>query len=336
MEIVVANREMVDAWRSAIARERDLFEVRRVGDEVDWRAVNGAAPFDWNAPLALAGAKRFFLPPRETLFRWHGDAVEEEAACGKPFALFGLRSCDLTAIAYQDRFFATDAWYQRRRGRGLLIGLDCLTACPGGFCRDVDAGPFAHSGFDANLTPLDDGRVLIHFATDRGRALFAAAGIQAPPADPADRAAAEAAEVRACESFPPRRFVGHAIERLNAHAIEGGEWQDIGPSCFACTGCTNLCPTCSCFTVVDDAREGGGERMRVWDSCLLEGFQREASGHDPAPRPGDRVRRFWYHKLSRDFVADCGRLGCVGCGRCDVTCPGSIGALNVLRALGSQ
>jgi ferredoxin len=86
--------------------------------------------------------------------------------------------------------------------------------------------------------------------------------------------------------------------------------------------------------VVDEPRPGGGARVREWDSCLLEGFQREASGHHPAPRPADRVRRFWEHKLSPAFVAALGRLGCVGCGRCEAACPGTIGALTVLRALG--
>ncbi|MEW6270020.1 MAG: 4Fe-4S dicluster domain-containing protein [Thermodesulfobacteriota bacterium] len=66
----------------------------------------------------------------------------------------------------------------------------------------------------------------------------------------------------------------------------------------------------------------------------LEGFQREASGHHPAPRAGDRVRRFWTHKLGAELAREAGRLGCVGCGRCDVTCPGSIGAHRVLGALG--
>ena len=107
-------------------------------------------------------------------------------------------------------------------------------------------------------------------------------------------------------------------------------------ACFACTGCTSLCPTCSCFTCVDESHDGRAERVREWDSCLLEGFQREASGHSPSPLPGDRVRRFWTHKLERAFAERLGRLGCVGCGRCDVTCPGSIGALRVLGALGAE
>jgi sulfhydrogenase subunit beta (sulfur reductase) len=336
MERVLADRSLVNALRRALARDHVLLEVRRDGGEPDWREVSGAEPFDWDAPLPLAGAKRFFLPPREPLFRWRGEAIEETLADAPPLVLFGLRSCDLTAIAYQDRFFASDPWYSHRRGRALLVGLNCVTACPGGFCRDVDAGPFAHAGFDINLTPLDGDRVMVQLGSARGREAFASAGVSAPPPDPAACTAFDDAEARARESFPTRPFIARAVERLNARAIGDDEWQALGPACFACTGCTSLCPTCSCFTVVDETRDGGGERARHWDSCLLEGFQREASGHHPSPRPGDRVRRFWYHKLSDDFVADCGRVGCVGCGRCDVTCPGSIGALRVLGALGAR
>ncbi len=335
MESVLADRRAVDALRRTLARDHVLLEVRAEGG-ADWREVTGAEPFDWQAPLPLTGAKRFFFPPRETLLRWRADAIEEAVAGLPQLALFGLRSCDLTAIAYQDRFFAADPWYVRRRERALLVGLNCLAACAGGFCRDVDAGPFAHAGFDLNLTPLGDERVLIELGTARGREAFAAAGVPATPCDGPAGAALAAAEARARASFPARPFIARAVERLNAHAIGDEEWQALGPACFACTGCTSLCPTCSCFTVVDETRAGGGERTRQWDSCLLEGFQREASGHHPSPRPGDRVRRFWYHKLSDDFVSDFGRVGCVGCGRCDVTCPGSIGALRVLGALGAR
>ena len=155
---------------------------------------------------------------------------------------------------------------------------------------------------------------------------------------------------RAAEAtFPARPFIAAGIARINGQAGAPGvprsggapvpqlpEWHALGPSCLACTGCTSLCPTCSCYAVVDEGGTDRGERVRYWDSCLLEGFQREASGHHPAPHPGDRVSRFWYHKLSDDFVPEFGRYGCVGCGRCDITCPGSIGALRVLATLGGQ
>jgi formate hydrogenlyase subunit 6/NADH:ubiquinone oxidoreductase subunit I len=327
---VLRDRAALDALRRSIGHERVLYEVRGS----DWRPSTADDPFEFDAPLPLAGVKRFFFPPREVLARWQDDRIDSAEPEVTPFALFGLRACDLTAIAYQDRFFADDAWYRRRRSAALLIGLDCPTACASGFCASMDAGPFPHAGsYDLNVTPLEDGRIVLEVATLAGRAALEGARLDTPTVDARARAARGHARAHALATFPTRPFIRRAIGRLNAGDIGDAEWRALGPACFACTGCTSLCPTCSCFTVVDEPRDRGGERARIWDSCLLEGFQREGSGHHPAPRAADRVRRFWYHKLSSDFGS---RPGCVGCGRCDVTCPGGIGALRVLEALGTR
>ena len=331
---VLPDRAAVDALRRSIAHERVLYEVRVNGGEPDWRPSPAEDPFDFAAPEPLAGAKRFFFQPREVLLRWQGDRMDAVEPDVTPFALFGVRACDLTAIAYQDRFFKDDPWYRRRRDAALLVGLDCAGACAAGFCATVEAGPFAHAGsYDLNLSPLDDGRVLLEVATLAGRAALEGARVDARLADGSARAARAQMRAHALATFPARPFIRHAIGRLDSGGVEDTEWRALGAACFACTGCTNLCPTCSCFTVVDEAHDGSGERVRLWDSCLLEGFQREASGHHPAPRAADRVRRFWYHKLASDFAE---RPGCVGCGRCDFTCPGTIGALHVLEGLGAR
>jgi formate hydrogenlyase subunit 6/NADH:ubiquinone oxidoreductase subunit I len=344
--VVLPGRDAVDTLRAALAASRTLIEPRRENGILEWvemgeSAASGGvsqadlAPFDWDVALPLPSPKRFFFPPREALLRWRGESMEEVLPAPRPFVLFGLRSCDATAIAYQDRFFAADPAYVRRRAAALLVVVQCTSACAGGFCVDVDAGPFASSGFDLALTLLPDDRVLLEIGSPEGGGAVAAAKLRTATADARVRAMRHDVEGRARASFPERPFIARARARLDAGEIRDDEWQALGPACLACTGCTSLCPTCSCFTVVDEAAAGGGERARYWDSCLLEGFQREASGHHPAPRAGDRVRRFWYHKFSADFVRDFGRVGCVGCGRCDVTCPGSIGALRVLERLGT-
>ena len=69
---------------------------------------------------------------------------------------------------------------------------------------------------------------------------------------------------------------------------------------------------------------------------MYEGFQKEASGNNPAEAAGQRVARFWYHKFSEDFVKDFGRYGCVGCGRCDQVCPGVIGAKSIMTTIAND
>jgi sulfhydrogenase subunit beta (sulfur reductase) len=332
---VLAGRAGIEALRAELARTRTLFEIRRGDAGAAWEPVSPALPFEWERGRPLVGAKGFFFAPREPLLEWTDDVATLREPDVAPFAVVGVHACDLAAIGHQDRFFADDPWYQRRRGQAFLVGIDCLRACAGGFCRDVDAGPFAGAGFDLDLTPLSDGRLVVVAGTAAGRSVLATLGCVVAALPDELRRAHEAARAVAEASFPARPAIARTIARIDAGGVTHGEWHALGPSCIACTGCTNVCPTCSCFTVADERQGTGGTRARVWDSCLLEGFQREASGHSPAPHAGDRVRRFWTHKLEHAFVAACGRLGCVGCGRCDVTCPGAIGALAVMERLGA-
>jgi formate hydrogenlyase subunit 6/NADH:ubiquinone oxidoreductase subunit I len=338
---VLASRGAVDRLRRALAADRRVIEPRTVDGGPAWVATDGEGAFEWTAAAPLAGVKRWLFPPRETLLSWDAvgamRAVEPRPAS---VAFVGLRACDLAAIAHLDAHFARDPWYRRRRDAAFLVGVDCVAACAGGFCLEVDAGPFARAPFDLNLTPLSDGRVVVAWGGRAGIEALHVAALGTTPVDDGTALLLAETEAEAAATFPVRPYVARALARVNAapsaQAIADEEWQALGPRCLACTGCTSLCPTCTCFTVVDEADDRGGTRARIWDSCLLEGFQREASGHHPAPRPGDRVRRFWYHKLSRDFTDPAGRLGCVGCGRCDVACPGTIGALGVLAALGGE
>jgi formate hydrogenlyase subunit 6/NADH:ubiquinone oxidoreductase subunit I len=334
--VLLPSRDGIERLRAVLARTRALVEIRASAAGPEWQAVSPATPFAWERGRPLAGVKRFFFAAREPLLAWDGDDAVPAIPSPGPIALVGLHACDLAALAYQDRFFAEDPWYQARRAQAFLVGIDCAAACPGGFCRDVQAGPFAASGFDIDATPLPDGRVLVRAGTEAGTACLTEAGLSPKPLASDVQADYAAARAAADATFPARPAIARAIARIDCDDVSHGEWHALGPSCLACTGCTSVCPTCSCFTVVDERHGGGGTRVRVWDSCLLEGFQREASGHEPAPHAGDRVRRFWTHKLAGTFAAACGRTGCVGCGRCDVACPGSIGALRVLDALGGR
>ncbi|MCF6281978.1 MAG: 4Fe-4S dicluster domain-containing protein [Candidatus Polarisedimenticolaceae bacterium] len=284
--------------------------------------------------LPLAPAKGFLFPERELLFRFDGQTFIETLPEVAPQVLFGLQSCDLCAIAYQDQFFRQDSYYLARRKATILVGFDCLTPCDGGFCSTVDAGPFVRDGSaDLILHPKGNEWLLIP-ASEQG--LNAIQTLNLPPAPAEWRAEREQQQAEVAKMFPTDSHIRTGIERINQATISAEQWQRLGLQCLTCSGCTSLCPTCSCFTTFDTKTEGESNtfvRERCWDSCLYEAFQRETSGHNPSKEAGERLQRYWFHKFSDHYVDEFGRYGCIGCGRCEETCPGGIGVHSIMRRL---
>jgi sulfhydrogenase subunit beta (sulfur reductase) len=118
---------------------------------------------------------------------------------------------------------------------------------------------------------------------------------------------------------------------------ESKVWEDLGERCLSCGACSHVCPTCYCFDVQDEVALGtrAGERVRVWDSCLLKNHALVAGGENFRASRASRVKFRYYHK-QRGFVAEYGRPSCVGCGRCIVACPAAIDIVTVIRMLRGQ
>jgi len=134
------------------------------------------------------------------------------------------------------------------------------------------------------------------------------------------------------ENLTPLDSLQRASLLLIEDKVPDQFWQEIADRCILCSGCNLACPTCSCFCLQDRQFANNTERSRVWDSCQLDAFMREASGHNPLGTEALRTRRRIHHKLAAD-VLRWGELGCVACGRCDRACPTGIGMLAVAELI---
>jgi len=283
--------------------------------------------FAWaNGPQAL---KPLLFPPREEL--WYAQAAEdgslhfrEKTENDGPVALIGARACDLAALALLDAHFLKpphqDPHYARRRGRLLLVAVDCSHPASTCFCASTGDGPAVDAGYDIALTEIEEG-FLVRAGTDEGRRLLG--GVDLAPATSRQLAQAEDqyhAAVRAQQRQLPARDLSGPL----AANLEHSRWQEVADRCLACGNCTAVCPTCFCTSNYEVPQLDGkrSDHVREWSSCFTLGHS-YMHGHVVRPDTRTRYRQWLTHKLGT-WHDQYGRSGCVGCGRCITWCPSGI------------
>lgn len=237
---------------------------------------------------------------------------------------FGVRSCDLAAILYMDVIFsqrAKEPHYLGRRHNAVLVGLNCNAPFPNCFCDATKNGPFSEVGADLQLTDLGD-RFLVEPGRAQGEAIIARWPQFFSAAEEAEAKKQYQLYLEARGAFQRQVPVDLAIKKLATGTVDEAIWQQLSLRCQDCAGCAYVCPTCTCFTIVDQPRSvSAGERLRCWDACTFAGFTRMAGGHNPVEQKTAAIKHRFLHKLRYD-VEKHGRPSCVGCGRCLGICFG--------------
>ncbi|MGD8243935.1 MAG: 4Fe-4S dicluster domain-containing protein [Anaerolineae bacterium] len=273
-------------------------------------------------------AKEYVLPDTEVILRikQQGKQVElEERLPPDPQVLFGIRPCDAHGLSVIDALFLeedpVDRIYQHYRERTVLVGLACPEMWEGCFCTSMGGGPHDPTHLDVLLWQADGGYG-VQGLTEKGISLLAKLTAEERSAE----LVPYVEDAEAVPMAPPREWRSLFTDQI---------WRRHGERCLSCRICTYVCPTCRCFDVTDrttEMRPGVTriERIRVWDACTSTNYRRVAGGHNPRATKPDRLRNRFLCKFCY-YPEDFGPTGCVGCGRCIVSCPVDIDITEVMR-----
>jgi sulfhydrogenase subunit beta (sulfur reductase) len=282
--------------------------------------------------------KKYFMPQYETLLHYDvSNGQEMEAAVEvEELTLFGVHTCDLAGIQCLNMVFSDrprDIHYLIRKNYFTLIGLECLHYCDGYANCAMLRNHLPKGGYDLFLTELSD-NYFVDVNTYRGELLIEQAGLFAPvgKAEWDELHSLRKQKKQTFRSEVPIRY--QDIPRLFDETFDSDVWRKLGEKCLACANCTNVCPTCYCFDVMDEPELdlNKGRRIRVWDSCQNESFAKVAGGESFRDKRSDRKR----HRFNRKFrypMERYKRIFCTGCGRCSRTCMAGIDLKETIYSL---
>ena len=314
-------------WTDAQAPGR--YRVERRDDEARFGYAVG--PHSW---------KQFLLPARVRIWRSRRDGtgfeIEADETDRPPLALIGVRGCELSAIAIQDRVLLggeyMEADYAARREGAFIVAVDCFAPADTCFCTSMGGGPQIRGACDLALSEVLDGehRFVVRAGSERGADLLR--GLPQRSAVAADLAASQAA-VDGAAARMTRSVQSGDLRDLLARNLEHPRWEEVAERCLTCGNCTMVCPTCFCTSVEDvsDLAGNEAERVRLWESCFsvdhsfLHGGALRRSGRS-------RYRQWLTHKFGT-WHDQFDSSGCVGCGRCIAWCPVGIDVTEELAAI---
>jgi sulfhydrogenase subunit beta (sulfur reductase) len=286
--------------------------------------------------------KAFFFPARQKVA--DGFQPLPFGAEPKPLCLVGVKACDLRARDTLDFVFhgpegAPDPFYAKVQRNTLIISADCTEPRDTCFCPALDGEPFCRSGFDLNLSPVEEGYV-VEVGSSRGGDLLAEHADLFQPVEESHIVARDEAR-RQSRRRLQENLEAHGIPHQSAfagavhRASDSPIWEEEARACVECGACNTICPTCHCFLIYDQGNDRKFARFRTWDACLLKDFTRVAGGGNPRPRLWMRLRNRFVKKFDF-FPKVAGSNACTGCGRCIEACPARIDIRRVLRKVATD
>ncbi len=337
-QTLLPKTRLDDFIRFLSARQKVIAPVSLGNNQYKFDEVSSLDEISLHYIPTILPPKKYYMPQHETLLKYDVSKGQEMEAVVEveELVLFGVHTCDLAGIQCLNMVFSDrpkDLHYLIRKNYLTLIGLECNDYCDSYANCAMLRNHLPKGGHDLFFTELAD-CYYVHVNTHRGDELVEKSGLFDEMNTQAEGELAEL-RTRKKERFKSEVAIRYQdIPRLFDETFESPVWEDVGNRCLACGNCTNVCPTCYCFDVMDepDLDLTKGRRIRVWDSCQHEVFAKVAGGESFREERKDRKR----HRFNRKFkypVDRYRRIFCTGCGRCSRTCMAKIDLKETINAL---
>ncbi|MDI6703969.1 MAG: 4Fe-4S dicluster domain-containing protein [bacterium] len=336
--LLTMNKEYIIPLLRRIHKNQEIIAPVKEKEDVLFSVIKSMDEITLDYKNAVLSPKGFFFPQQEVIFKYKevsGDYELSFTITDKKRLIFGIRSCDLKALSFLDAVYLgryKDPYYQKKREDTTLINLVCVSPDTNCFCVYANSGPMAEEGFDLQFVPLSN-RFTIHVGSKKGQDIVEKYHYLFQEGTQKDLDEEYEVVHETKTKFLRYGEFATITQKLIQEEVEESLWKMLGDRCQNCGGCAYVCPTCSCFNVIDrPTTEREGVRIRTWDSCTLFGFTHLAEGLNPRKEKKDRIKRRFYHKLDC-YMGRWGTCGCVGCGRCVTACLGGIDMSHVIHQI---
>jgi ferredoxin len=311
-----------DEWDKGIGRlllTHDIFASVSNDFSQDYEFIgsDNISLITYNKPKPVTSLKNFFLPVKEN--------VTSERVSERPRIIIGTPNCDIEGLALLDEIYLdkdfNDTFYRSRRENTLLIASDCKGILEHCHCLTYGIRPYSTSLADLAIIN-QNGKVILRIITEKGedfiKGLSSATDIQDQnilEAVEKEHSATESLLTEANKGLPDYKRTGEIVRNAGKEI-----WEKYSSKCVSCGACATICPTCTCFLLID---KPGFEKVKQLDACQYPGFERVAGGEDALHNLHNRFRNRYMCKYvwkPEKFKA----VACTGCGRCIEACIGKI------------
>jgi sulfhydrogenase subunit beta (sulfur reductase) len=280
----------------------------------------------YNKPKPATSLKSFFLPVKEN--------VTSEKGEEKPRIIMGIPNCDIEGLCLLDDIYLdnefNDVFYRNRRENTLLIASDCFGIQEHCHCLSYNIKPYSETHADLSVINLDE-TIILRILSTKGEEFInkflTTSSLEDNtfiPLIEMEHSATEALLTKTNNGLPDYKNTGILIKGSKADI-----WEKFSATCVSCGACTTICPTCTCFLLID---KPGFEKVKQMDTCQYPGFERVAGGEDALFELYNRFKNRYMCKYvwkPEKFSS----LACTGCGRCIESCIGKINKNEIFMEL---